>query len=213
MSEAKPGRVLLVHPLGYNKAHAGGDISRRANIMPPLGLASIAAYLEQKGIGADIIDCFAHPDSDSKIIARIEATQPGLIGLSCTTSGYLDALRIAALAKEKFPWIKTVFGGPHISALKEKILEGDDVVDFAVIGEGEETLAELVKLDGGDPGSIAGLVYRDRDAQVRFSGFRRSAIALDDLPFPAFLVEEYPTADHLEVERTPLSSERSPRKA
>ncbi len=210
MSEPENKRVLLVHPLGYNKAHAQGDISRRANIMPPLGLASIAAYLEQKGIGADVIDCFAHPDSDSKIIARIGETRPGLLGLSCTTSGYLDAIRIATMAKEKYPWIKTVFGGPHISALRENILEGDEVVDYAVIGEGEETLAELVNLDGRDPGSIAGLVYRDRNEQVRFSGFRQSAIALDELPFPAYeKLEGYPQAYTLPLfnyPRTPNAS-------
>ena len=210
MSEPASKRVLLVHPLGYNKDHAGGDISRRANIMPPLGLASIVAYLEQKGIGADIIDCFAHPDSDSKIVARIGEARPGLLGLSCTTSGYLDAIRIATMAKEKYPWIKTVFGGPHISALREKILAGDGVVDYAVIGEGEETLTELVNLDGGDPGSIAGLVYRDREGLVRFSGFRKSAITLDDLPFPAYeKLEGYPHAYTLPLfnyPRTPNAS-------
>ena len=37
--------ILLVHPLGYRAEDAGRDISRIANLMPPLGLASIAAYL------------------------------------------------------------------------------------------------------------------------------------------------------------------------
>ena len=41
-------KILLVHPLGYKASAAGKDISRVANIMPPLGLASIAAYLEQR---------------------------------------------------------------------------------------------------------------------------------------------------------------------
>ena len=36
-------KILLVHPLGYKADAAGRDISRIANIMPPLGLASIAA--------------------------------------------------------------------------------------------------------------------------------------------------------------------------
>jgi len=210
MSEATSRSVLLVHPLGYNKAGAESDISRRANIMPPLGLASIAAFLEQNAIGAAIIDCFAHPDSDSKILNHIETTKPGWLGLSCTTSGYLDAIRIAAMVKEKFPCIQTVFGGPHISALREKILEKDRVVDYAVIGEGEETLLELVRLDGGDPGGIAGLVYRDPDGRVRFSGFRQRAIALDDLPFPAYeKLEGYPQAYQLPIfnyPRTPNAS-------
>ena len=43
-------KVLLVHPLGYKMEAAGHDVSRIANIMPPLGLASIAAYLGKKNI-------------------------------------------------------------------------------------------------------------------------------------------------------------------
>jgi anaerobic magnesium-protoporphyrin IX monomethyl ester cyclase len=57
-------RVLLIHPLGYDARIANRDISRVANLMPPLGLAGIAAYLEQHGLCADIIDCFANPYSD-----------------------------------------------------------------------------------------------------------------------------------------------------
>jgi radical SAM superfamily enzyme YgiQ (UPF0313 family) len=210
MAEAQGERVLLVHPLGYSKACAGADISRRANIMPPLGLASIAAYLEQQGIGADIIDCFAHPDSDGKILERIACARPGWVGLSCTTSGYLDAVRIAAMIKEKFPGVRTVFGGPHISALREKILQNDRVIDYAVIGEGEQTLLELVRCGGHDPGRVPGLVYRAADGRVLFSGLRQGALALDDLPFPAYeKLEGYPQAYQLPIfnyPRTPNAS-------
>ena len=52
-------RILLVHPLGYSSDKAGGDVSRLANIMPPLGLAAIAAYLLERDIDVDIIDCNA----------------------------------------------------------------------------------------------------------------------------------------------------------
>ena len=61
-------RVLLVHPLGYSAKNASNDVSRMANIMPPLGLASISAYLGSHTIKNDIVDCYAHPDSDELII-------------------------------------------------------------------------------------------------------------------------------------------------
>lgn len=205
---AKPGqqknkRILLVHPLGYNPADADKDISRTANIMPPLGLASIAAYLEQKGIAADIIDCFAHPDSDKKILHYLDTNKPGFIGLSCTTSGFLDAIRIARMAKDKLATIKTVFGGPHISALGEKILETQDVVDYSVIGEGEQALEELINLsvsNPSDPSSVPGLVYRDNHGNVQFSSPRKRGIELDQLPFPAYeKLEGYPQAYRLPI--------------
>ena len=48
-------RILLIHPLGYSSKNAKSDVSRMANIMPPLGLASISAYLTQQGIENDLL--------------------------------------------------------------------------------------------------------------------------------------------------------------
>ena len=67
MMTLNTGNILLVHPLGYRTEAAGRDISRLANIMPPVGLASIAAYLKRRNIDAAIIDCYARPDSDCLI--------------------------------------------------------------------------------------------------------------------------------------------------
>jgi anaerobic magnesium-protoporphyrin IX monomethyl ester cyclase len=75
-------KILLVHPLGYRADAAGHDISRIANIMPPLGLASIAAYLEERGAKADIVDCYARPDSDRAIRDYLLAERPAFIGFS-----------------------------------------------------------------------------------------------------------------------------------
>jgi anaerobic magnesium-protoporphyrin IX monomethyl ester cyclase len=92
-------RVPLVHPLGYGSEKAGRDISRMANIMPPLGLASIAAFLEKDSVTADIIDCYASPLSDPIIRDYVTEKRPAFIGFSCTTSSFLDGVRIANLAK------------------------------------------------------------------------------------------------------------------
>ena len=91
--------ILLVHPLGYPVAEAKKDVSRMANIMPPLGLASMAAYLQEQGIDCTIVDCFAKPDSDELIKDYLLTQRPAFMGLSCTTSSFLDGIRIAKLAK------------------------------------------------------------------------------------------------------------------
>lgn len=180
-------KILLVHPLGYRADAAGQDISRIANIMPPLGLASIAAYLEQRGSHAEIVDCYAHPDSDQAIRDYLLAEKPAFIGLSCTTSSFYDGIRIAELARLTVPGIQTVFGGPHVSALKEGLFANFPAMDYAVIGEGEETLAELVANGGDDPAAVKGIIYRDgKGAQACFTGYRDKGLELDDLPFPAY---------------------------
>ncbi|WP_432821990.1 B12-binding domain-containing radical SAM protein [Trichloromonas sp.] len=178
-------RILLVHPLGYRPEAAGRDISRLASIMPPLGLASIAAWLEKQGLVADIVDCYAHPDSDQRILDVLRSERPAWIGFSCTTSSFLDGVRLAKLAKSELPQIRAVFGGPHVSALKEKVLTDYPEVDVAVVGEGEETMAELLASGGENLASISGLVVREGDG-VLFTGYREQGIELDALPFPAY---------------------------
>ena len=178
-------KILLVHPLGYRADAAGQDISRIANIMPPLGLASIAAYLEQRGTRADIVDCYARPDSDRVIRDYLLAEKPAFIGLSCTTSSFHDGIRIAQMARQAVPGIRTVFGGPHVSALKESLFAGFPAMDYAVIGEGEETMAELVRSGRDDALSVKGIICR-RGSEVTFTGYRDTALVLDDLPFPAY---------------------------
>jgi len=181
------GKVLLVHPLGYDAAAAAGDISRIANIMPPIGLAGIAAFLERRGIGASIIDCYARPESDRAIREHLLSERPAFLGLSCTTSGFLDGVRIAKMAHAVLPGIRTVFGGAHVSALGESLFPRFPSMDIAVVGEGEETLAELVESGGEDLSAVRGIVYRDREGgEARFTGRRDREIELDSLPFPDY---------------------------
>jgi radical SAM superfamily enzyme YgiQ (UPF0313 family) len=202
--------ILLVHPLGYKKEAAGRDISRMANIMPPLGLAGIAAYIEREGVDSVIIDCYAHPESDLAISRYLLEKRPAFIGMSCTTSSFLDGIRIANMAKDICPEIKVIFGGPHVSALREKILEDFPVVDYCVTGEGEVTLTELIKSAGENAASIQGLVYRDGLNGITANGYRPNIADLDTLPFPAYeRLKGYPRAYRLPIFNYPRSPNAS----
>jgi radical SAM superfamily enzyme YgiQ (UPF0313 family) len=177
--------VLLVHPLGYKANRAARDISRIANIMPPLGLASISAYLDLKNTQSAIVDCYAKPDSDRAIRDYLLSEKPAYIGLSCTTSSFYDGIRIAEMAHQTLPGIKSVFGGPHVSALKEQLFENFPAMDYAVVGEGEETMAELTQCGQDDPASVKGIIYR-RGTDISFTGYRGKGLELDNLPFPSY---------------------------
>lgn len=192
--------ILLIHPLGYSLDAAKRDISRMANIMPPLGIASIAAYLEKRRIKCSIVDCFACPDSDSLIRDYIIDQKPAFIGISCTTSSFYDGVRISKLVKSINRDIKVIFGGPHASALKTEVLQDSPVIDFVVVGEGEETLAELIENDGNPSPFIQGIAYRDRSGKAVFTGYRKKGIELDSLPFPAYeKLKGYPGAYKLPI--------------
>ena len=178
--------ILLIHPLGYSAKNAENDVSRLANIMPPLGLASISAYLTSKNHANDIVDCYAHPDSDDKIISYLEKNNPPFIGFSCTTSSFFDGERLARLAKTVHPEIKVIFGGVHVSAMKEKVLEEYTSIDYVIAGEGEEVLVELLQATSETLGTIQGLVFRDAGGIPIFTGTRKKLLELDLLPFPDY---------------------------
>jgi radical SAM superfamily enzyme YgiQ (UPF0313 family) len=201
-------RILLIHPLGYDSRVASRDISRLANLMPPLGQASIAAYVEQHGLHADIIDCFAHPDSDQVIDDYVRRYQPGYVGATCTTAGFLDAVRIFGRVKQAYPETCCIAGGPHVSALRETIVRDYEEVDCVVVGEGEGPLRAFMEA-GGKPEGITGLAYRD-GGQVTFTGFQDYRLDLDSLPLPAYhKLEGFPEQYQLPIFNYPKTPNTS----
>ncbi|MDM8540492.1 radical SAM protein [Desulfococcaceae bacterium HSG9] len=178
-------KIVLVHPAGSNWVPGKKDITATANRMAPLGLLSIAAYLEKAGHNVEILDCLG-PQAVSGIDANVRiilSHKPDLAGFSATTSGFYDGYRLAERIKEQAPHIKIVFGGVHISSMGGTLLERFEAIDYLCMGEGEVTLAELA--DGQDTSKIDGLVWRDND-QIVVNPPRTNIPDMDDLPFPAY---------------------------
>jgi anaerobic magnesium-protoporphyrin IX monomethyl ester cyclase len=182
---AQKRKILLIHPLGDNWINGEQDVSRIFNIMPPMGLLSLAAWLEKHGHQADLHDCYAFPGMDDRIFQYLKNERPDFIGFSTTTSSFMDGIRLAVRAKEVLPGLTVVFGGVHMSALREQLLRDFPIIDYGVVGEGEQTLLELMEAPRESVGAIEGLVSRSNGIAV-FSGFRKKLIEMDLLPFPAY---------------------------
>lgn len=178
-------KILLVHPRGENWTTGEQDLSRIVNIMAPMGLLSLAAWMEQHEHRADIHDCYAFPGEDSRITSYLDEERPDYIGFSTTTSSFPDGVRLAKRAKEILPSVKVVFGGVQMSGLRERLLRDFPVIDYGVVGEGEQTLLELVESDGDGLRNIEGLIFREK-GEVVFTGFRKKLLEMDALPFPAY---------------------------
>lgn len=153
--------------------------------MAPLGLLSLAAWLEKHGHQAQIHDCYAFPGLDDRLFAYLKEERPDFVGFSTTTSSFLDGIRLAKKTKEILPTVRVVFGGVHISALRDQLLRDFPCIDYGVVGEGEETLRELLEADGEDMRNIEGLIFRNRE-EIIFNGFRAKLLDMDTLPFPAY---------------------------
>ncbi len=193
----KSKKILFVHPLGQNWTPGERDMSRIANIMAPMGLLSLAAWVDKNSHQSAIHDCYAFPGEDHLIYEYIINDKPQYLGISTTTSSFPDGVRIAQEAKQIAPYIKVVFGGVHISALRKKILEDYLIIDYAVVGEGELALQEL--MDGKNLAEIGGLIYRENE-KVIFKDFRKDQAVMDDLPFPAYeKLKGYPESYQLPI--------------
>ncbi len=171
------------------------------NPLPPMGLAYLGAVLERAGIEVRIVDCLVdgwhhRQDVADNIIRiglgfdRIEAIirdyAPDMVGVNSQfTLQRHNAHQIYAAARRVDKGIVTVGGGAHPTVMPELVL-ADKNVDFAVLGEGEATIIDLINYLGGrgDIGNMDGLAYRD-NGDIRIIPRTRFITDLDALPFPA----------------------------
>lgn len=186
MVKLNPKRILLVHPRGGGRTAVETRVARLVSSMPPLGLLSLAAYLEQRGFSASVVDCDVWPDPDRLIRETLQRETPAWFGVSCTTASFHDGVRLARLAQETLPGIRTIFGGSHVAALKERILREYPPVDLVIAGEGEQPLLAVLEREGEGLGSVPGVVCRDAGGEPVFTGPAPVIADLDTLPFPAY---------------------------
>ncbi len=178
-------KALLVHPHGSNWMGSGKDITTIFNLMPPIGLLSIAAFLESKGIDADILDCYGAPATVEEHARDILSRGPDVVGFSCTTSSFLEGYAIAECLKQMNADVRIVFGGSHACSAGAALLNDFPAIDFLVIGEGEITFWELLHDRFRNPESIPGVGLR-RDGKGVLTSTRENIPDLDALPFPAY---------------------------
>jgi anaerobic magnesium-protoporphyrin IX monomethyl ester cyclase len=178
-------KVLFIHPRGNNWLGDMKDISSIFNIMPPHGMMSIAAFLERQGIETAFIDCYARPIPHDLLVAEIVRQGADAVGFSCTTSSFLEGYRIAELLKERIPRMPVIFGGAHACSIGPSLLDRFPAIDFLVIGEGENSLYELMAAGFRDVAGIPGIAFRE-NGQGRLSSVRELIVDLDTLPFPAY---------------------------
>ena len=162
----------------------------------PLGLGYIAAYLDEAGFSARILDMDMlnlHPGDLNKRLAQF---QPDIVGITSFSSNYKNAVDVAKAVKSYDPGIKIVMGGVHATFTHEEILKSVPEVDIVVRYEGEHALSEIAEsLEGGrTPTDVLGISYRD-GSRIVSTPLRERMEDLDSLPFPAYhLLDPTPEA-------------------
>ncbi len=114
----------------------------------------------------------------------LAAFQPDVVGFSVMSVNMRIALILAESVKRLRPGVLVLFGGIHPTIAPEETIR-EDAVDAICIGEGEETMTELLAAldDGRDWSALPGLWVKSGERVFR-NPVRPLVREVDALPFP-----------------------------
>jgi anaerobic magnesium-protoporphyrin IX monomethyl ester cyclase len=166
-----------------------------AGVWLPLAMVYVAGAAREAGAEVRIHDAMSLFASHEDIAKVIEDWKPDLVGTTAITATEPDCRVICETAKRWNPAVRTVVGNVHATYCWEQILRDDPNVDFVVRGEGEETIADLVRAlaAGGSDADLAridGLAWR-RDG-VPTTNAPRALLPDLDVLRPAWDLVDWP---------------------
>lgn len=164
---------------------------------PPLGALYAAARLRRDGHEVALSDSMLASGLD-EYERELERFRPDVVAIyeddfnylskMCLTNMREKAFEKARLAKRRQALV--VAHGSDASDHVERYLEPSIGLDAIVLGEGEETLAELARARSGAEGwrwtKVPGLAFRNGEGAVVRTPPRPILRDLDGLPFPAW---------------------------
>ena len=168
---------------------------RNMNLYAPLGTLYAAAYVQQKGYTAAVFDTML-ADSEEDLRTSLELHKPKYMVIYDDTFNYLTkmcltrmreaAFRMGEIAKD-FGCTVIVSGSDSVDHLEKYFLHK---VDYAICGEGEQTLGELLDHLQKHPSAngineINGLAFSE-NGKITRTAPRKVLKELDTLPYPAW---------------------------
>ncbi len=164
------------------------DKKEQPIMMPyaPLGLLSLSAWLEKHGYEHEVYDTtFSDSVSFKKYLDdRLPAYLCVYVNLG--TRSQAIALISDLRADSRYCHTKVILGGPDVTHHIEQYLKAG--ADVLVIGEGEQTLLELITAIQVSPAKslerIHGLAFINGEGRIIQTPARQRFRNLDELPFP-----------------------------
>lgn len=145
----------------------------------PVGVLSLAGYLEQAGFTAEIPDYqhtkFPDPQNPDNFYDFFSKANAPIIGISVMAKDMPGVILACEMLKRDKPDTVIILGGPGPTGVASNLMEAFPFIDFTVRGEGEETLLELMR-------AIKGNCNRDIDKnRLSGGGFQPSEIGKPEI--------------------------------
>jgi magnesium-protoporphyrin IX monomethyl ester (oxidative) cyclase len=180
--------------------------SQIRRVQPPLGIACLAAVLEEYGYNkiqlidasaegydniVDLDDGFVRFGLDNNIIKnKLDEFKPDVIGISALFSSQIGcSFELSKMIKESLPDSIIILGGIHATKMAKKILIEENSIDYIIAGEADYTftlLCEKILLDDNIL-EVPGLVYRDNKIKNKIiQNPQLPGLNMNELPLPAW---------------------------
>ena len=188
-------KILLIYPYPLFDRSQEEDIKA-----VPIGLYSVAAVLRENHYDVEVLNWYKIHKTPQQIIDVLIKKRPDIIGFSILNANRLAGLEISRIAKKINPDVKIVFGGVAATFLWKHFLTHFPEVDFVVIGEGEYSFLNLVRLIEKNNykklKNIKGIAFRKKNRAIK-TATPELISDLDQLPIPA----KYFTYQHVTSSR------------
>jgi anaerobic magnesium-protoporphyrin IX monomethyl ester cyclase len=163
--------ILLINP----------TITSRRSARFPLAVLNLSAALDGK-YASSIIDGNKDRDFIATALRALASGRIDAVGVSVMGGPQLrTAIAVSRAIRAQFPATPIIWGG-HFPTIGAEAALHSPYVDYAIRGQGEETLAEVLDAifggDGNQVGNIAGLSWRSGDQVVHNRSRTFSAASL-----------------------------------
>lgn len=181
----KPKTLLINYHQGTNIRPIPAEAENTLQVYPSLGICYLASYLRSHDYPADILDANALGLKEEEFERRVKESAADVVGLTSTTIGWPAVVEASRLVRKALPNAKIIVGGPQVAVFPEECLSFDSF-DLGVLGDGEETLLEIIKnIEEGKPiDEIRGTAARD-PLGIRINPSRPWIEDISRLPHPA----------------------------
>jgi len=152
---------------------------------PPMGLALIAAVLENARYQVSVVDANILGLKPEEVLPLVNDAD--VVGLTTMTPTIGAAIGIAHHLKRANPRLTIILGGCHATLLPEETLANAPEIDIIVAGEGDKTIIQLLQaIEERQPfEGVSGIAFR-RDGRVVVNQATAETVELDSLPFLAY---------------------------
>jgi len=176
-------KALFILPPYSSRLELFKVYSWKITRIPPVGLITIASYLQEKGHDVKLIDShnlivkYGRAEYLRHILKIVDEFKPDIIGINILTAAFDEAKKISCALKKKFPDRTIIVGGTHPSVEPILTLKQIQDIDAICIGPGEEVC--LAILDGNKISDIPGLMHRDHVEK-----FKKRPVEMDIDKYP-----------------------------